>query len=61
MSDYPKVQEGIWTLIAPDGRRWTAESPLRLAALENAERIPATERLRRIMAACSQSQSKGVE
>lgn len=49
--DCPKAQEGTWTLTAPDGRQWTAESPLKLAGLENAERIPATERLRRIMAA----------
>ena len=46
---YPAAQVGTWTLTAPDGRQWTGKSPLDLAGQENAERIPAEERLRRIM------------
>lgn len=35
-------------LTAPDGRVWTGTSPLDLARKENAERVPAVERLRRL-------------
>ncbi len=45
---YPQ-QEGIWTLVAPDGRTWTGTSSLRCVAAEQAERIPAAVRLARIM------------
>lgn len=40
MMETPKAQEGIWTLIAPDGREWTGDSPLRVAAIEMRERVP---------------------
>lgn len=46
-----KVQEGTWTLIAPDGRKWTGGSPLRAIGAESRERIPAEVRLKRIFAA----------
>lgn len=45
---YPPPQPGTWTLTAPDGRTWTGKSPLDLARQENAERVPAVERLRRL-------------
>lgn len=41
-------QVGTWTLTAPDGRQWTAESGLHCAALEQRERIPAKVMLDRI-------------
>jgi len=44
---YPH-QQGTWTLTAPDGRQWQAESPLQCCGKENAERIPAQLRLQRI-------------
>ena len=46
--DY-KPQEGTWTLIAPDGRRWRAESGWLAAAKEQNERIPADIRLARLL------------
>lgn len=48
----PKPQEGQWTLTAPDGRRWTAESPMRVCAAESRERIPAHVALARIAREC---------
>lgn len=47
-ASYPPPQTGTWTLTAPDGRTWTGVSPLDLARKENAERVPAVERLRRL-------------
>jgi hypothetical protein len=44
-----KAQPGTWTLTAPDGRQWTADSPLAAAGLEQKERIPAKVALARIM------------
>ena len=41
MKETPKAQKGTWTLIAPDGRKWTAEGPLAVAAIEMHERVPA--------------------
>jgi hypothetical protein len=49
-----KAQEGIWTLTAPDGREWKAESPLRAVAQESWERIPPTVALERIYAAAAE-------
>jgi hypothetical protein len=46
----PKAQEGTWTLIAPDGRQWRAESPLKCASAEQRERVPAHVAVARIMA-----------
>lgn len=48
----PKPQEGIWSLIAPDGRMWTAESPLQVCAAESRERVPAHVALARIARGC---------
>jgi hypothetical protein len=44
----PKPQEGTWTLTAPDGRTWQAESPIRCAQAEQRERVPAHVALGRI-------------
>jgi hypothetical protein len=45
---YP-IQAGTWTLIAPDGRRWRADTPIKCVSAEQKERIPAAFRLARIM------------
>lgn len=45
---YYAPQKGVWTLIAPDGRTWLAESPLRLVSLEQRQRVPAEVALQRI-------------
>lgn len=45
----PRPQEGTWTLTAPDGRTWTAESPLAVCGLEQRERIPPSVAIARIM------------
>ena len=42
------AQAGTWTLIAPDGRTWQADSPLRCVAAEQRERIPAEVALLRL-------------
>jgi hypothetical protein len=44
----PKAQSGTWTLIAPDGRQWQTDSPLKCCALELRERVPAEVALSRI-------------
>lgn len=44
----PKAQEGEWTLTAPDGRTWKADSPLKCCAKELRERVPADVSLARI-------------
>lgn len=44
-------QAGVWTLTAPDGRKWEADTPIRVVAKEQNERIPAHVRLERIMSA----------
>ena len=54
MADTPKPMQGTWTLTAPDGRTWQAESPLRVVALESRERVPATVALQRIYAAADE-------
>lgn len=54
MADTPKPMQGTWTLTAPDGRTWQADSPLRVVAVESRERIPATVALERIYAAASE-------
>lgn len=46
---------GTWTLTAPDGRTWQAESPIRCVALESRERVPAEVRLQRIYAICDET------
>jgi hypothetical protein len=45
---YP-AQVGTWTLTAPDGRTWQGKVPLDCVRQENAERVPAEVRLRRLM------------
>jgi hypothetical protein len=47
----PKPMAGTWTLTAPDGREWKAETPLRCCGLEQRERVPADVALARILAA----------
>lgn len=44
---YPP-QRGTWTLVAPDGRKWEADSPLEACGKEQRERIPASLALERI-------------
>lgn len=44
----PKPQTGTWTLIAPNGRRWTGDSPLRACAAEMNDRVPPEIALKRI-------------
>lgn len=51
MSETPKPQAGTWTLIAPDGRTWKADSPLRCVAIEQRERVPDHIAMARIIAA----------
>lgn len=58
---YPP-QKGTWTLVAPDGRKWEADSPLAVCGKEQRERIPASLALERIMRALhdeDSSQGKG--
>lgn len=45
-----KPMPGTWTLTAPDGRQWQADSPLRAVSLEQRERIPAEVALARVLA-----------
>ena len=47
----PKPMEGTWTLTAPNGRAWQADSPLRCMSAEMATRVPATVALARVLAA----------
>ena len=49
--DTPKAQKGTWTLIAPDGRQWQAENPIKVVAVEQRERIPAIVATKRIIRA----------
>lgn len=48
-----KPQVGIWTLVAPDGRKWEADSPIHCCRDEQKERVPpqvAIERLAEALA-----------
>jgi hypothetical protein len=47
----PKPQAGTWTLTAPDGRTWQAESPLHCCGAEQRERVPADVAMARILEA----------
>lgn len=47
----PKPMQGVWSLIAPDGREWRESSPLRCVSLEQSERVPAQVALARILEA----------
>lgn len=44
----PKAQEGEWTLTAPDGRQWKADSPLKCVSNEIRERVPPDVAMARI-------------
>ncbi len=44
-----KPMQGVWSLIAPDGREWRENSPLRCVSLEQQERIPADVALEQIL------------
>ena len=50
----PKPQGGMWTLTAPDGRTYQADSPLRCCGLEQRERVPADVAMARILRASSE-------
>lgn len=51
MVDTPKPQAGTWILFAPDGRKWEADSPLKVVGLEQRERVPPEVAVDRIFAA----------
>lgn len=53
LNQYPP-QPGTWTLVAPDGRRWTGRSPFDAVRAEQRERIPATVALQRVLLAASE-------
>lgn len=46
-----KPMTGTWTLTAPDGRSWQAQSPLACCGMESRERVPAEVALARILKA----------
>ena len=46
-----KPMTGTWTLTAPDGRIWQAETPLRCCGLEQRARVPAEVAIARILEA----------
>lgn len=50
-----KSMPGTWTLTAPDGRTWQADTPLRCAAAEQRERVPADVAMARVMEAIKPS------
>lgn len=50
----PKPQGGMWTLTAPDGRTYQADSPLRCCGLEQRERVPADVAMARIFRSASE-------
>ena len=56
MTSTPSPQQGIWTLTAPDGRTWQADSPLKAVSAEQRERVPAKVAVDRIFAACEEAQ-----
>ena len=60
MTTTPKPMLGTWTLIAPDGRKWEGDSPLRVVGLESRERVPAEVSLARMMAAAMEADPPGV-
>lgn len=47
--DTPKPQPGLWTLTAPDGRTWTAGSPIQCVRAEQRERVPDDIAFKRVM------------
>lgn len=57
-SPTPKAQAGTWTLTAPDGRTWQADTPLRCAAAEQRERVPPDVALARIVRGLDEPESE---
>jgi len=49
----PKPQEGTWTLIAPDGRKWEDDSPIAVVTKEQRERVPERIAIQRVLDALS--------
>ncbi len=56
MENTPKAQKGTWTLIAPDGRKWQDESPLKVAAKEMRERVPVCVGVQRLIKAITEAE-----
>ena len=52
----PRWQVGIWTLTAPDGRTWQADSPLKACSAEQRDRIPPEVALARIYETLDESE-----
>lgn len=46
-----KPQKGLWTLIAPDGKKWEAHSPIAVVSLEQRERVPVDIGAKRVLSA----------
>ena len=45
----PKPMPGTWTLTAPNGRTWQAESPLHCCGAEQRERVPREVAMKRVL------------
>lgn len=54
-TETPKPMQGSWTLTAPDGRTWQADSPMKVIMLEQRERVPPEVALQRITDAVDES------
>ena len=52
----PSTAPDEWTLTAPDGRQWRAESGLKCAAAERRDRVPDSVAMARIYAAADEAQ-----
>ena len=50
---YPPPK-GTWILVAPDGRKWEADSPLHCCKKEMDERVPKNVQLFRILTALAE-------
>lgn len=57
----PKPMAGEWMLTAPDGRSWTATSPIHCVQAESNSRIPPDIALARIRASLLQERDKVAE
>jgi hypothetical protein len=44
-----KPMVGIWTLTAPNGRTWEAETPIQCVSKERRERVSEDEAVRRVI------------
>ena len=56
-----KSQTGIWTLTAPDGRTWQAETPLKCVVLEQKERVPPSVGIERIKNTIKETENEFIE